>query len=288
MSENHLAVKRNISSMQVLKTLQKLLEGDYTMSELIEVLNDNESEAVFNNSVISKYINTCRYCGIDIPKIQNKYFVAKIPFGINITERESELLQDLQKIANEILSKNLNKVFASFMSSLSKLSSRDIVRVEAGKENIIKEIFERAIRDQYKIRLMYRTRSIMDCIPIGVTEYQGRTYFSVYHNDKNKLIAFDRVTGLYVLKEKFLPINEDNIVIYILKNGLALRYQLRNHEEIVESNLPHSITIKNHNENEEALISRLARYGELCEVITPSLREEMYKMINDTLANYGE
>ena len=66
MSENHIAIKRNISSMQVLKTLQKLLEGDYTMSELIEILNENEPDVVFNNSVVSKYINTCRYCGIEI------------------------------------------------------------------------------------------------------------------------------------------------------------------------------------------------------------------------------
>ena len=36
------AVKKNMSGMQVLKTLQLLLEDNYTMSELIERLNKKE------------------------------------------------------------------------------------------------------------------------------------------------------------------------------------------------------------------------------------------------------
>ena len=65
-NKNKLSQKKNLSSMQVIKTLQILLQGDYTMNELIEQLNANESEPIFNNSVVSKYINTCRYCGIEI------------------------------------------------------------------------------------------------------------------------------------------------------------------------------------------------------------------------------
>jgi len=55
------AVKKNLSSIQVLKTLLVLLENNYTMQELVEKLNENENDSVFNNSVVSKYINTCRY-----------------------------------------------------------------------------------------------------------------------------------------------------------------------------------------------------------------------------------
>ena len=45
-------VKRNLSSMQVLKTLQVLLEGNYTMNELTKKLNEDEDSPVFNHSVI--------------------------------------------------------------------------------------------------------------------------------------------------------------------------------------------------------------------------------------------
>ena len=37
-----LSNKKNISSMQVLKTLQVLLQGNYTMQELVSILNENE------------------------------------------------------------------------------------------------------------------------------------------------------------------------------------------------------------------------------------------------------
>ena len=69
---NKISIKKNLSSMQVLKTLQVLLQGNFTMQELIERLNKSEEGPVFNNSLISKYINTCRYCGINILKIHNR------------------------------------------------------------------------------------------------------------------------------------------------------------------------------------------------------------------------
>ena len=77
-------VKKNQSSMQVIKTLLVLLEDNYTMQELVQKLNEKEEEPIFNNSVVSKYINTCRYCGIDIIKVHNKYFVRSMPFGMEI------------------------------------------------------------------------------------------------------------------------------------------------------------------------------------------------------------
>ena len=288
MSENHLAVKRNISSMQVLKTLQKLLEGDYTMTELIEKLNENEPEPVFNNSVISKYINTCRYCGIEIPKIHNKYFVAKIPFGINFSAREFDLLNEMQTVANSFLSKKANKNFVKLLSSIFKFANRQIVRVEPDTANITRETFEKAVYDEKKIRLMFRAKAEMDCIPLGITEHKGKLYFNVRHNGKDKLVMTERITGLYVLNEKFSQRDEDRTVLFKLTTPLAERYQARAHEEIVESHLPDYIVVKNNGEDKDLLISRLARYGNLCEIITPYLRNDMSKMINDALSNYGE
>ena len=52
---NKISIKKNLSSMQVLKTLQVLLQGNFTMQELIERLNKSEEEPVFNNSVIRVY-----------------------------------------------------------------------------------------------------------------------------------------------------------------------------------------------------------------------------------------
>ena len=53
-----LSQKINLSSLQVLKTFGILLQDNYAMNELVKILNKDEVFPVFNNSIVSKYINT--------------------------------------------------------------------------------------------------------------------------------------------------------------------------------------------------------------------------------------
>ena len=171
-----LSNKKNISSMQVLKTLQVLLQGNYTMQELISMLNENEQEHIFNNSVISKYINTCRACGIEIPKIHNKYFVASMPFGLELESRDTELLERFQNIVRQNMSKKSNKTFDSFIEKLNRFSNKKIARVEKSTYQISVEIFEHAIIEKRKIRLMFRNKTILDCVPLNIAENKNNRF----------------------------------------------------------------------------------------------------------------
>ena len=146
--------KVNLSSMQVLKTLQLLLEGNYSMTELVEKLNQNEKEPIFNNSVVSKYINTCRYCGIEILKIQNKYFVAHLPFGLNLVGKDIELLERLQYVAQRNFTNITSNKFNNLLDKISKYSNKHITRVEKKTAKLTSEIFEKAIQEKRKIILM--------------------------------------------------------------------------------------------------------------------------------------
>ena len=149
-----LSNKMNQSSRQVLKTLQVLLQGNYSMNELVEILNSDEDIPLFNNSVISKYINTCRCCGIEIPKIHNKYFVASMPFGLELTGCDINLLENLQEIVREHFTKQANKIFDSFIEKLNKYSNKKIVRVEKKSYKLTVELFDYAISEKRKINLM--------------------------------------------------------------------------------------------------------------------------------------
>ena len=51
-----MAVKKNLSSMQVLKTLQVLLEDNYSMTDLIKKLNASEDRPVFNHSIVTQIL----------------------------------------------------------------------------------------------------------------------------------------------------------------------------------------------------------------------------------------
>ena len=191
-----LSVKKNLSSMQVLKTLQVLLQGNFSMSELVERLNRNETEPVFNNSVISKYINTCRFCGIDIPKIHNKYFVASMPFGLELTNSDINLLENLQNIIKTEMSARYNKIFDKFVEKLNRYSNKKIARVEKDGSKAFVEYFEDAVFEKRKIKLMFKNRAEMVCVPLKIAENNGKMFFNVFYKNKERMISMSRVSGI--------------------------------------------------------------------------------------------
>lgn len=283
-------VKRNISGMQVIKTLQLLMEDNYTMIELTEKLNEKEKTPIFNHSVISKYINTCRYLGIDIPKIHNKYFVAKVPFGLDMTGRDIELVENLQKTANTKLSSKQKNIFNNFFNKLDKYSNKDITRVEPKTLEQTYELFNKAIQWKRRVVLMFRAKALMECIPVEIIEHKGKTAFKVIHNQKERYISVERISGLEILSKGFTQEEyQGQTVIFKLTGELAQRYSLREHEEEIAQSLPDYITISNQGENKEELLSRLLRYDKNCEIISPqSYRDDIKKMLDAMLANYGE
>lgn len=286
---NNQAMKRNISSMQVLKTLQVLLDGNYTMTDLIKKLNENEKKPLFNHSVVSKYINTCRYLGIDIPKIHNKYFVANLPFGLDLSGRDLELLEKLQIVSAETFSIKNAKSFENFISNLSKYSNKNIAKVDHKTTKMCFELFDKAIAEKRKIRFMYKAKSSIECIPLGIVETTDRTYYNVLKkNNKEKLIATDRVAGIEILDQRFIQNFAGQVAIFRLTGDLAKRYTPRDHEQVT-INDDGSIVVSNKGENKELLFSRLLRYDTCCELLHPRhYREEMKQLLEDMLENYGE
>lgn len=289
MSTNQ-AVKRNISGMQVIKTLQLLLEDNYTMNELTEKLNKNEREPIFNNSVVSKYINTCRYLGIDIPKIHNKYFVAKLPFGLDLTGRELELLEMLQKTSAQKLTNKPNKLFDKFLDRLNKYSNKDIVRVERKTAELTYELFDKAVQQKRRIVLMFRAKALLECIPVAIVDYKGKPCFQVIHKNKKRHISIERISGIELLGRKFnAEEHSEQEVVFRLTGDLTQRYTLREHEQLLMHKPSEYKEIANIGEDKNELLLRLLRYDKNCEIIKPqSYRDEMKAILNDILANYGE
>lgn len=288
---NKEVVKRNISGIQVIKTLQTLLENNYTMAELTAKLNATEKEPVFNNSVVSKYINTCRFCGFDIPKIHNRYFLAKLPFGLDLYSKDFELLEILQKCANKRLSGKSNKLFNDFITRLNKFSNKDIIRVEKKTIDITCEKFDKAIREKRKILLMFKVKALLECIPLAIVEQKGKLSFKVLYNDKERYVAVERISGLEILGKIFVPQEEELgvKVIFKIKGDLIPRYSMREQEIELNRKLPEYITISNTGENKKELLARLMRYDKLCEIVSPQeYRDELKAMLDKMLSNYGE
>ena len=275
--------------MQVLKTLQLLLEDNYTMTELIHKLNANEKEPIFNNSVVSKYINTCRFCGLDIPKIHNKYFVASLPFGIDLSARELDLIEDLQYSVKNTMSAKADELFSAFLGKLSKYSNKKIIRVEPKTKQQAFELFDRAVAEKRRVNLLFRAKAVFECIPLRIVEKKGKTCFNVIHDGKEKTISAERISGLEIMDRRFQQSDDSPAqdVVFKLKGALAERYTLKENEELTKNERPDSITITNRGERKEELFARLLRYDSSCEIIFPlHYREEMKNLLEEMLRNY--
>ncbi|MCM1003391.1 MAG: WYL domain-containing protein [Candidatus Gastranaerophilales bacterium] len=284
------AVKRNQSSMQVLKTLKLLLEDNYTMTELIQKLNSQEKEPVFNNSVVSKYINTCRFCGMEIPKIHNKYFVSSVPFGMDLTAKELNLIEDLRNVVKNTMSVKADEIFEAFLEKLSKYSNKQIIRVEPRTQQKAYELFDRAIAERRKINLLFRAKAVFECIPLGIVLKKGKTCFHVIHDGKEKMISAERISGLEIMDRRFIPTENTSQqeVIFRLKGKLAGSYTLRENEQVMPDSTPESLVVSNKGEDKEALFARLLRYDSSCEILFPiHYREEMKNLLDKMLKNYG-
>lgn len=281
------AQKKNLSSIQVIKTLKVLLQGDYEMKELIKILNQNEEEPVFNNSVISKYINTCRLCGIEIPKIHNKYFVAKMPFGLELSLIDINLLKQMQIVVKNDFTEKTVRTFDKLIQKLNRYSSTEIAKVDKEEFNFSLELFEHAVAQKRKINLMFKNRVIQECIPLNITKVGNKTFFNVF-NKYPRQIDINRLSGIQLSDKTYSePFDGNQVVVYKLIGTLAKRYEARENEAIQQC--PNGdIIVTNRNENEEHLISRLLRYDDKCEVMQPkAFREKFKDVVNDILKNYG-
>ena len=284
----NISQKKNLSSMQVFKTLQVLLQGEYTMQELVTILNSNESKPIFNNSVISKYINTCRYCGIQIPKIHNKYILTSIPFGLNFTNFEIELLSKLQQIAKEEFSTKRFKILQELISKINILSNKPLIRLEKDSLTDSFEQFENAVTDRKMVRLMLKNKVNITGIPIKINSHDKKVFFNIFYKNRERRIDIDRVAGIEILQEKFIRNFNNQTVVYMLRGDLVKRYTLKENERIINQS-DETITISNNGEDRESLFARLLQYDNKCEIINPKeYRIAMKQIIEDALLNYGD
>lgn len=286
MVNNH-ALKKNQSSLNVLETLKVLLESEYTMSQLLERLNKNNSSTIFNSNVVSKYINTCRYCGINIPKTQNKYIITSIPFGIDINDKDISNINKLFSVVRNSFSNNVIFSFEKLFAKINKFSNKQIVNYFSEIISLNCNKFNKAIDEKRKVKLFLSNGSEIIGDPINIVKNAERTFFNIWYEKKEKLVCINKVNIVEVLNDRVFSNYSETTVLFKLRGELAKRYSLREYEIMEFCDEPNTILIANRGEHKEILFSRLLRYDSCCEIISPkSYREEMKQLLNKMILNY--
>jgi len=284
---NNNTSKINNASYSVLCTMLSLFEKNLSMNELVEELNKRFPRAKFNNFVASKYINTCRSCGIDIYKIDGKYALINFPVGEKFTETEAKLLYGIQEYSEDLkVSKIANNV-QSFIDKLHLTYYKSGIGIKTSKNSKIIRLFEKARNAKCNIRIFYQNGDEVDCSPREIYTSDGKIFFKTSNKKGIQEINPDDIQNIKITEENDLDVIKYDEVIFELRGKLAKRYQPRENEEVIRYKKNGSIVILNKYENKTDLLRRLMRYDSSCKLLKPESYVNDFKaMICGAIDNY--
>ena len=280
--------KVNLASLKVLYTLQLLFERDLSMADLIKLYELYHNEFI-SNFVMSKYINTCRYCGIDIKKINNKYTIQNFPVGISFSSSEVSLFKELKNCCEKMRLKNLSENMQEILNKVNRRSERPIspVATSAIRDKKIKH-FEKACILGQKVKIIFNDETSIQCEPIETKIGEEHIVLTIFDGTESRELNPEDIKEINILPQKtnnkFIP----TTVLFELKSDLARKYQIRDNEQVLRINSNGDFVITNRFEDKTKLLHRLMRYGDNCKVISPkSYVNDMKQLIDETLKNYS-
>ena len=253
--------------------------------------------------VINKYINALKVFGIKIRKEKHKY---KLESSLYSVEYSTNDLKALSLIVGA--SKNLPDT--NIAGNIEKLKANLFLRMCNSNKNTFNflstqkdfSFFYTDLKDQIlqcknycndnvilDITYLKRNKDIhTKCKPKEITYDVKTAYLNVYDivKKENIEIALPNILSINVLPNRSSNYESTTTVVFKLKGRLAKIYKLKDGEKLQDKK-DGEIIISNSGEPLDKLFSRLMRYADLCEIITPKfIRNDMINLINDTLRLY--
>lgn len=279
--------KINMASYRVLRTLLLLFEKNMTMNELVSAL-DADGSGVYNNFVVSKYVHTCKSCGLDIQKVDGKYCLVNFPFGIKFSPDETRLIQEISACSESLKSKSQDSKMHGLLEKLHLPFFKSSVGFKSSENYVIVKLFEKALNAESDVVMTYKDGTQKNCTPADIVMVDDRIVLKVVSDDGVEDIYPDKLANVKPTKKSARKMKiSGGEVIYELRGKLAKRYQLRENEQILKFKPNGTIVITNKYEDKTKLLRRLMRYDSLCRIVKPQeYVDDFKKMISDALANY--
>ncbi len=280
--------KINVASYKVLCTLLSLFEKNLTMKELVAAL-ETYGRGPYNNFVASKYINTCKSCGLDIQKINGKYSIVNFPFMDKFSDAEVALLYELKTYSENLKPSQTEEKVSSFLDKLHVTFFKASNGLRSSENYRIIKMFEKARKKKFNIKVIFKNGEDFDCTPIEVflNNENNTLYFRTSNKKGIKEISTKDIVNIRLTDKNDVEPKESFDVVFELIGKLAQRYQLRENEEIIKVKANGNIVVLNKYEDKKTLLRRLMRYDSSCKIKKPEFYvDEMKRMINESLNNY--
>lgn len=307
-SERKNSKKLNAGCLKIFQLIKLLYEDKAEYSSVIEIFKDEINEQSTNNIQvnINKYINTLKIFGMKIVKENHKFKLLSSLYSLDMNVEDLKSLAILVNTANNFPDKNLTGKVNEFVKSielrmdgedkfvlnnLTKNSDYDFSFYYSDIRNQIDEC-EKICAEKFVINLLYKKdgKEIRcKCTPKEVIYDSKTAHLKVYDSSarQNLEIPINTILSINMLPQRASNIELNTTVVYKLKNRLAKTYKLKENEDSAGLNQDGELIVINKEGNFEKLLHRLMRYSSDCELVSPKfLRNEMIKMINDTIENY--
>lgn len=307
------SAKINNGCLNIFKFLELLYndQADYNsviniFKEDIEKERENYEYKKLNNLVqvvLNKYINALKIFGVKIKKEKNKYKLDSSLYSLHYTLNELRALNIIQNISKNIPDNDINENISILMGNiLLRMNSYDKSTFSQLYSDKDFSFYYKDLKDQIDNCKKYcKDNSQLDITYLHKNKekrcqcqaneiiYSMKTAFlSVYdiHKKENMEIPLPNILSILELPRRATAKQGTMTVVYKLKGRLVKTYKLKENEKL-GSQKEDEIVIINSGEPMEKLFSRLLRYSELCEIISPKyIRTKMINLLNETLKLY--
>ena len=300
--------KLNDGCLKIFHFLRLLYEDRAYYKDVVEVFKDEIYEQSANSIqvTLNKYINTLKVFGIKIEKVHNKYEMLSSLYTMNFTLEDLKSISILTTMAksfpdNDLVNKveDFKKIIEKRMSNEDKISfnmlnSFSDYKVSFYYADIRQQIekCEELCKEKRFIDIIYSKNGKEQhckCVAKEVLYDSKNAYLKVHDSVKRQSleIPINSILDISYRPNIANSVELNTTVVYKLKDRLAKIYKLKEQEHSEGYDEDGNLIVVNRNEPFEKLLSRLMKYSTSCELVSPKyLREDMLKLITDTISNY--
>jgi len=286
-------------------------------------------QRIYNTETLTKYINTLREVGCHIPRANSKtdysYDLVKHPFPLTLNQDEAGLLERLLGLLSQSPDESLHweyKQFLSwfnwclaepvtqacFLSSAETQAGCGMTAVQGVQRKTLQK-FKKYCQEAFTLELLYRNPMAnlddsqdqdaqpvrrIQLEPYDVLERGSRMFLHGrdVHTHEPMMLDLSLIDSVERLPRKNKYSVPMTTVLFALTGSLAKSYRLYPNEKIVYqvTGVPdNEIHVKTRCQDPDLLLNRLLKYGERCEILSPStLRHEARRRIETLLSSLGE
>ncbi|MBK8190136.1 MAG: WYL domain-containing protein [Vampirovibrionales bacterium] len=305
--------KYNVSAYRVLFILLLLMrQRSLSLEDINRELIANASVGqAYNGETITKYVNTLRRVGCQIPRPNVRdafqYALQRSPFPIPVSEAElaaaQRLLALLSALPDETLYLRYYQALCKIAWSLSEAHQTQLLcePQEACREESLQRRralaakFRELCKDAQVLSITYASDAAeplqLLVEPFQTLHENGRLYLMAYdrnHYEKIKL-NLDKILEVRQLPLKCERRVRLTTVMFRLSGRLSKTYRPYKDETVRPDDAhPDTLLVRARTDDVPALLRRLFKYGDLCEVLSPAdARRFMAERVARLLAALG-